>query len=117
MNILLENILAALEIAEPATTGNNRATIEKIIAADLMSDILASDGSRQLILTSLASDQSIRTAHAIGAVAVLFVNGKKPPPSAIALAHECSLGLFTTSFSMFDACAKLAALVDTSSAQ
>ena len=74
-----------------------------VIASDLMSDVLMMDLDRPLLLTSLVSDQSLRTAHVVGAAAVLVANGKTPPPDMVDLARELSIPLARPPLSKFDA--------------
>ena len=67
---------AQLLWAEPA---HEFADALHVVAADLMSDVLTMDLERPLLLTSLATEQALRTAHVVGAVAVLVANSKTPP--------------------------------------
>ena len=78
-----------------------------VVAADLMSDVLTMDLERPLLLTSLATEQAVRTAHVVGAVAVLVANGKTPPPEMVALARKLDLPLARTALSKFDAAVAL----------
>lgn len=74
-----------------------------VVASDLMSDVLMTDEDRPLLVTSLVSDQSIRTAHVVGAVGVLIVNGKTPPPEMVRLAETLHIPLARTALSKFRA--------------
>ena len=78
-----------------------------VAAADLMSDVLTMDLERPLLLTSLATEQALRTAHVVGAVAVLVANGKTIPPEMVALARKLGLPLARTPLSKFDAAVAL----------
>ena len=78
-----------------------------VVAADLMSDVLTMDLERPLLLTSLATEQALRTAHVVGAVAVLVANGKTPPPEMVALARKLDVPLARTALSKFDAAVAL----------
>ena len=78
-----------------------------VVAADLMSDVLTMDLERPLLLTSLATEQALRTAHVVGAVAVLVANGKTIPPEMVALARKLGLPLARTPLSKFDAAVAL----------
>ena len=78
-----------------------------VVASDLMSDVLMTDEDRPLLVTSLVSDQSIRTAHVVGAVGVLIVNGKVPPSEMVELAKALRIPLARTSLSKFGACVAL----------
>lgn len=74
-----------------------------VVDSDLMSDVLMTDEDRPLLVTSLVSDQSLRTAHVVGALAVLVVNAKTPPPEMVALAEKLGIPLARTVLSKFDA--------------
>jgi len=78
-----------------------------VVASDLMSDVLMTDEDRPLLVTSLVSDQSLRTAHVVGALGVLVVNGKTPPPEMVALAEKLGIPLARTALSKFDAAVAL----------
>ena len=78
--------------------------IKHIIASDLMSDVLLVDEEDMLLLTSLASDQVLRTAQIVGAVAVIVVNGKSLPSSMKQVALDLGMTLAVAKQSKFDAC-------------
>ena len=78
-----------------------------VVASDLMSDVLMTDEDRPLLVTSLVSDQSLRTAHVVGALGVLVVNAKTPPPEMVALAEKLGIPLARSPLSKFDACVAL----------
>jgi hypothetical protein len=81
--------------------------IRKVVASDLMSDVLVVDEEDILLLTSLVSDQVLRTAHVIGAVGVVLVNGKPLPSSMLAVAGGLGVSLLTAPLSKYDACVTL----------
>ena len=91
---------------------HDHALVRKIIAADLMSDVLMMDAEHPLLVTSLATDQSLRTAHVIGAAGVLIVNGKALPSSMPALAGELDLTLARTQLTKYDAIVRLGRLME-----
>lgn len=76
-------------------------------ASDLMSDILAGRAQESLLLTGLATLQTVRTACIAGVGAIVFVRGKRPPPEAVAAAREAALPLASSPLSMFTACGRL----------
>jgi len=90
--------------------GFDRTEIGSVVASDLMSDVLVTDLPRPLILTSLASDQAVRTADIVGAAAVAVVNGKALPENMRRLARELDLTLLRSPRTKFDACLALAPL-------
>ena len=104
----LKNLFAAVH-AQPLWIDSAReeADVLHVISSDLMSDVLMVDLDRPLLLTSLVSDQSLRTAHVVGAAAVLIANGKIPPPDMADLARELGVPLARTPLSKFDAAVAL----------
>lgn len=78
--------------------------IHHVVASDLMSDVLLVDEEDMLLLTSLASDQVLRTAQIVGAVGVIVVNGKPLPSSMVNVANDLRMTLATCTLSKYDAC-------------
>ncbi len=76
-------------------------------ASDMMSDVLAFTEPEALVITGLASQQTLRTVEIADAVAVVFVRGKRPAADIIAVANEKKIPLMTTEFCMYDACGLL----------
>ena len=79
------------------------ADVRQVVSSDLMSDVLMTDLDRPLLLTSLVSDQSLRTANVVGAAGVLIANGKTPPADMAKLAAELGIPLARTAQSKFEA--------------
>jgi len=75
-----------------------------VIASDLMSDVLVAHMDDFVLVTSLASDQMIRTADLVDAAGVVLVNGKTPPPSLIQLARDLDIPLLGTALTKFETC-------------
>jgi anti-sigma regulatory factor (Ser/Thr protein kinase) len=82
-----------------------------VVAADLMSDVLTGSRPNQVLLTSLVTPLTVRTAAIVDFVAVVFVRGKEPHPDIVALAEDERISLFTTARSTFEAAGALYALV------
>lgn len=76
-------------------------------ASDLMSDVLAFSQSGAVLLTGLATVQTIQTADIADIKAVIFVRGKKPDPSVISIAREKGMPILGTEYSMYEACGLL----------
>ncbi|MDR0993293.1 MAG: hypothetical protein LBN38_01820 [Verrucomicrobiota bacterium] len=85
----------------------DRADVENVISSDLMSDVLMMDLEHPLLLTSLVSDQCLRTANVVSAAGVLIANGKTPPQDMAALARELGIPLARTEYTKFDAAVAL----------
>ena len=80
------------------------AGIKNLVVSDLMSDVLTRPEENFVIVTSLNSDQVVRTADIVGAVGVLLVNGKQPQEHMKALAEEHRLTLFSTPEDSYHVC-------------
>jgi hypothetical protein len=78
--------------------------IGHVVASDLMSDVLLVDDDEIMLLTSLASDQVLRTAHIVGAVGVVVVNGKSLPSSMVKVARDLKITLVKCDQSQYEAC-------------
>ncbi|MDD4016388.1 MAG: hypothetical protein PHV28_00455 [Kiritimatiellae bacterium] len=78
--------------------------VRHVVASDLMSDVLLVDEEDLLLLTSLASDQVLRTAQIVGAVGVILVNGKPMPSSMVNVANDLRMTLAICPLAKYDAC-------------
>lgn len=97
-------VVATLQ-AEILVHGNGaKQKIGHVVASDLMSDVLLVDQDNILLLTSLASDQVLRTAQIIGAAGVVIVNGKPLPSSMVGVALEFGMALAVSQLAKYDAC-------------
>ena len=81
--------------------------VAAIVANDLMSDVLLTDSDDILLLTSLASDQAVRTANIVGAAAVVVHNAKPLPATMCQVADTLGIPLISSPLAKFDACVKL----------
>ncbi len=104
----LSEVARLLEAEEVlAEDPTRRAEITGCFAADLMSEVLAFAGHGSLLLTGLTSVQSVHTADVADLHAIVFVNGKHPDPSVVAVARERGLPLLSTRLTMYEACGRL----------
>lgn len=100
--------IAQLIKAEICTKNHGPDTeILSACSADLMSDVMAFSKSNALLLTGLVNPQVIRTAEMMDIKAVVFVRGKKPLESMIAMAEEKGIALLATDYPLFVASGKL----------
>lgn len=84
--------------------------IEFAFCSDLMSDALVIMNSvkddrildHSILITGLATQQSIRTAEMLDVNVVLLVRGKIPSDKVIQLALESNIILISTSYTMFN---------------
>jgi hypothetical protein len=84
--------------------------IDSVFASDLISDILVSEGEDQLLLTSLTSNQVVRTAALVGAIAIILVHRRQAPPELEAAARDQDIPLFRSTVTKFDACVRVGLL-------
>jgi len=100
--------------AEPlfAPDGWEQRRVSGVFASDLISDILVSDHEETLLLTSLLSDQVLRAAEVIGAVAVVLVNRRQIPAALGRAAAKQGMPLFYTPSAKFEACVCLGRLLE-----
>ncbi len=84
--------------------------VGQVVACDLMSDVLVVDRDRVLLVTSLATEQAVRTAHVIGGVGVIVVNAKSVTDATVALAVALGVTLATSDRTKFEACVALGEL-------
>jgi hypothetical protein len=86
------------------SNGNSRDTgFETAFASDLMSDVLTLKNDNVVLITGLATLQTIRTAEMADINCVIFVRNKKVSPEMIDLAVEAGIGLVECGYTMFRA--------------
>lgn len=88
-------------------TGNPQDSVERIMASDLMSDVLAFCCSGALLVTGLTNQQTVRTAEVADLSAVLFTRGKRPSEETLRLARSRQIPLLRTELSVFKVCGLL----------
>jgi len=98
-------VLKAEVIVPPAADG---AEVGGCFAADLMSDVLAFARPESLLVTGLASDQTIRTAAIKHLAGVVVIEGKEIGGEMVEAAQEEGVPLLRTHLSKYEACALLA---------
>jgi len=100
----VEQVVAAIG-GRLLTPGSGPATaVGHVVASDLMSDVLLVDEDRMLLLTSLASDQVLRTAQIVGAAGVVVVNGKSLPSTMPGVARDLGMALGVVDLPKYEAC-------------
>ena len=81
--------------------------ITEVLAADLMSDVLAYTDPGAILLTGLRNVQSVITSHVAEVRAIVYVRGKVPDAEALKLAEQKGIPLLSSRLSMFEACGRL----------
>ena len=97
---ILDGKLVAGDATSPRAVG-------AVVANDLMSDVLLFDADDTLLLTSLASDQAIRTAHIVGAMGVVVHNAKPLSETMLKVANDLNVPLVSSPLSKYDACVRI----------
>ncbi len=81
--------------------------VEHVYASDLMSDVLAFGKPDSLLLTGLATQQAVISAHMAEFKGVVFVRGKRPKDGSRKFARDNHLVLLSTEVDMYDACIRI----------
>ena len=76
-------------------------------ASDFMSDVLAYVKDQALLLTGMVNPQVVRTAEMMDMKCIVFVRGKVPDQSILALAQDRGIVVMTTQLRMYTACGLL----------
>jgi hypothetical protein len=76
-------------------------------ASDLMSDVLTRAKPDALLLTGLATPQSVYTAEMADVNVICYVRGKRPNAETLKLAEERGLVLLSTDLPMYESCGRL----------
>jgi hypothetical protein len=97
-------VLKAEVIVPPADDG---AELTGCFAADLMSDVLAFAREGSLLVTGLATAQTVRTATIKHLPGVVIVQGKETDVEMVETAREEAVALYRTPLSKYEACGLL----------
>lgn len=81
--------------------------VATVCGSDLLSDVLALNVDRTLLLTGLTNVQVVRTAEMSDLVGIVFVNGKFPAAELLSIAKEKGIPLLVTRLPMYEACGRL----------
>ena len=99
-----------------AGDGTSPRVVGAVVANDLMSDVLLFDADDALLLTSLASDQAIRTANIVGAMCVVVHNAKPLPQTMCQVADTLGIPLVSSPLSKYESCVRIHAFLEKESA-
>ena len=106
----IKAIKDALDASVIAGNSGLETTVDHIYASDLMSDVLAFGRPNSLLLTGLATQQAVISAHMAEFKGVVFVRGKKPKDGSEKFARENRLVLLSSGLDMYDACIRIDSL-------
>jgi serine/threonine-protein kinase RsbT len=104
--VKIAEVRKALEASVLAREDLLDSEISDIYASDLMSDVLAFGKPDSLLLTGLASQQSVISAHMAEFKAVVLIRGKKTKDAAERFAREHNIVLLSTQMDMYDCCVR-----------
>lgn len=76
-------------------------------ASDLMSDVLCQHRDDMLLISGLATIQTIRTVELSNIGCVIIARGKKVSDEMLDLAHECGIDVVACESSVFEISGKL----------
>jgi predicted transcriptional regulator len=100
--VKLKDVIAILAAEKlHVTDAHLELEIRTAATSDLMSDILARQQMPDLMLTGLATLQTIRTAAVASVKAVVIGRGKPVSPQIVDLARENDIPLMVTTLSLF----------------
>jgi serine/threonine-protein kinase RsbT len=103
----IKMIKDALEASVIQGENDLDAVVEHVYASDLMSDVLAFGRPNSILLTGLATQQAVISAHMAEFKGVVFIRGKKPKDGAEKFARDNHLVLLSTDLDMYDACIRI----------
>ena len=110
-DMTIQDIVKTLE-GTLVAGGDSDRTVGAVVANDLMSDVLLNDSEDILLLTSLASDQAIRTANIVGAMCVVVHNAKPLPQTMCQVADTLGIPLVSSPLSKYDSCVRIHAFLE-----
>jgi hypothetical protein len=84
----------------------------KDVLALLDGELLTPAEPGSLLLTGLANGHVVRTCAVADLAGVVFVQGKRPAPAVVDEARVKGLPLVATKLTMFEACSRIAGLVE-----
>ncbi len=99
----IREIIDAVEGVSVSHKGDESRELTHAFASDLMSDVLTVTEEGILLITGLATVQTVRTATMADVGAILLVRNKRAPAAMVSLAEENGLLVLESPFSMFRA--------------
>ena len=106
-DMTIADVVKVLDGKLMAGDGASPRAVGAVVANDLMSDVLLYDADDVLLLTSLASDQAIRTAHIVGAMGVVVHNAKPLSQTMIEVASSLGIPLVSSPLAKYEACVRI----------
>ncbi|MFP4366120.1 MAG: DRTGG domain-containing protein [Bacteroidales bacterium] len=97
----LQEIANTIDGRIVADNGNGNVNFDMAFASDLMSDVLTLVNDNLVLITGLATLQTIRTAEMADINCIIFVRNKKVSKEMIRLANETGIDVIECRYSMF----------------
>jgi anti-sigma regulatory factor (Ser/Thr protein kinase) len=107
----IETIRDALEATVIVGDDLLSTNIEHIYASDLMSDVLAFGKPNSILLTGLATQQAIISAHMAEFKAVVLLRGKRTKDRAEQFARTNHLAMLSTKLDMYESCVRIDSVI------
>jgi anti-sigma regulatory factor (Ser/Thr protein kinase) len=107
---MIKMIQDALEACVIAGEDRLNSAVDHVYASDLMSDVLAFGKPNSILLTGLATQQAVISAHMAEFKGVVFIRGKRPKDGAEKFGQDHHLILLSTDLDMYDACIRIDAI-------
>jgi hypothetical protein len=85
-------------------------TVKWVVSSGLMSDVLTTEKEEILLVSSLSTNQVVRTADMVGAHAILIACGKVILPETVILARQLDITLLSCKAPVFETNCMLAPL-------
>jgi serine/threonine-protein kinase RsbT len=102
--VTIETIKTALGATVLSGSELLQTKISHVYASDLMSDVLAFGKSDSILLTGLANQQAVISAHMAEFKGVVLIRGKKMKDGAELFARNHHIALLSTGLDMYEAC-------------
>ena len=103
----ISQIITALDATLLTPDADCAREVHTACGSDMMSDVLAYVKDQAVLLTGLNNPQVVRTADMMDMICIVFVRGKRPDASLLALADARDIAVMTTDKTMFTACGLL----------
>jgi len=97
----LDQIIELID-GEILIANENPIEYDSAFASDLMSDVLRWHCDNMILITGLATIQTIRTAELSGIYCVILARGKKVSDEMLEIAGESDIAILTSPKSMFE---------------
>lgn len=110
LKCIADGLAAELVYGQP---GWEKVNIETVFASDLMSDVLMSERDEMLLITSLSTEQAVRSAGIVGSEVLVIANGKTVTEGMIELAKDQDVTLLVTGLAKYESCVRLGSILGT----